>query len=43
MTDGFPADRMQLMPAVPRQLAALQRFGAVDLDPTIAHMVEMRA
>jgi AhpD family alkylhydroperoxidase len=43
MTDGFPADRMQLMPAVPRQLAALQRFGAVDLDPTIAHLVEMRA
>src|SRR6185437_3538219 len=43
MSDGFPADRMQLMPAVPRQLAALQRFGAVDLDPTIAHLVEMRA
>jgi len=31
------------MPAVPRQIAALQRFGAVDLDPTIAHLVEMRA
>ncbi|MBS1861104.1 MAG: carboxymuconolactone decarboxylase family protein [Actinobacteria bacterium] len=31
------------MPEVPRQLAALQRFGHVDLDPTIAHLVEMRA
>jgi AhpD family alkylhydroperoxidase len=43
MSDGFPADRLQLMPEVPRQLAGLQRFGAVDLDPTIAHLVEMRA
>ena len=43
MSDGYPAERLQLMPEVPRQLAALQRFGAVDLDPTIAHLVEMPA
>jgi AhpD family alkylhydroperoxidase len=43
MSDGYPAERLQLMPEVPRQLSALQRFGAVDLDPTIAHLVEMRA
>lgn len=43
MAEGFPADRMQLMSVVPRPLGALQRFGAVDLDPTIAHLVEVRA
>jgi AhpD family alkylhydroperoxidase len=43
MSDGFPAGRMQLAGLVPRQLGALQRFGAVDLEPAIAHLVEMRA
>ena len=43
MSQGFPAGRMALGEVVPRQLGALQRFGAVDLDPAIAHLVEMRA
>jgi AhpD family alkylhydroperoxidase len=43
MSDGYPAGRMQLMAEAPRQVAALQRFGATGLDPTIAHLVEMRA
>jgi AhpD family alkylhydroperoxidase len=43
MSDGYPAGRMRLMAEAPRQVAALQRFGAADLDPTIAHLVEMRA
>jgi AhpD family alkylhydroperoxidase len=43
MSQGFPAGRMQIAGIVPRQFAALQRFGAGDLDPTIAHLVEMRA
>ncbi len=43
MAQEFPADRMQLGARVPRQIGALQRFGAVELDPTIAHLVEMRA
>jgi len=34
---------MQLLALAPRQVAALQRFGATDLDPTLAHLVEMRA
>jgi AhpD family alkylhydroperoxidase len=34
---------MQLGALVPRQIGALQHFGAVDFDPTIAHLVEMRA
>jgi AhpD family alkylhydroperoxidase len=34
---------MQLGGLVPRQLGALQRFGATELDPTIGHLVEMRA
>jgi AhpD family alkylhydroperoxidase len=43
MSQGFPAGRMQLGGVASRQIAALQRFGAVELDPTIAHLVEMRA
>jgi AhpD family alkylhydroperoxidase len=43
MSQGFPAGRLSLGEVVPRQLGALQRFGAVDLDPAIAHLVEMRA
>lgn len=43
MAEGYPADRMQLGAIAPRQLGALQRFGAVDLDPTIGHLVEMRS
>jgi AhpD family alkylhydroperoxidase len=43
MSQGFPAGRMRIAGIVPRQIAALQRFGAGDLDPTIAHLVEMRA
>src|SRR5215471_10479381 len=43
MSKEFPAGRLQLGPVVPRQFAALQRFGHSDLDPTIAHLVEMRA
>jgi AhpD family alkylhydroperoxidase len=43
MSQGFPAGRIQLGGLVPRPLAALQRFGHSDLDPTIAHLVEMRA
>jgi AhpD family alkylhydroperoxidase len=42
MSDGYPAGRMQLMAEAPRQVAALQRFGATDLDLTVAHLVEMR-
>jgi AhpD family alkylhydroperoxidase len=34
---------MQLEGLVPRQFGALQRFGATELDPTIGHLVEMRA
>jgi AhpD family alkylhydroperoxidase len=43
MSDGYPAGRMQLMAAAARQLAALQRFSAGELDPTVAHLVAMRA
>jgi len=43
MSQGYPADRLQIAGTASRQVAALQRFGAVDLDPTIAHLVEMRA
>ena len=43
MPQEYPADRMQLGAVAPRQLGALQRFGATGLDPTIAHLVEMRA
>ena len=43
MTDGYPAERLQIAAEAPRQVGALQRFGATDLDPTIAHLVEMRA
>jgi AhpD family alkylhydroperoxidase len=43
MGQEFPADRMQLGAVAPRQLGALQRFGATGLDPTIARLVEMRA
>ena len=41
MSQGFPAGRLQIAGAAPRQVAALQRFGATDLDPTIAHLVEI--
>jgi AhpD family alkylhydroperoxidase len=34
---------MALGEVVPRQVAALQRFGAVELDPTIGRLVEVRA
>jgi AhpD family alkylhydroperoxidase len=43
MTQGYPAKRLQILAEAPRQVAALQRFGATDLDPTMAHLVEMRA
>jgi AhpD family alkylhydroperoxidase len=43
MPEGYPADRLQLAAVAPRQVGALQRFGTVDLDPKIAHLVEMRA
>jgi AhpD family alkylhydroperoxidase len=43
MAQGYPADRLQLGDVAPRQLGALQRFGKVELDPTIGHLVEMRA
>jgi AhpD family alkylhydroperoxidase len=43
MAQEFPVGRLQLGALVPRQIAALQRFGHGDLDPTIAHLVEMRA
>jgi AhpD family alkylhydroperoxidase len=43
MAQEYPADRMQLGAVAPRQLGALQRFGATGLDPTITHLVEMRA
>jgi AhpD family alkylhydroperoxidase len=43
VSQGFPAGRLQIASIVPRQFAALQHFGATDLDPTIAHLVEMRA
>jgi AhpD family alkylhydroperoxidase len=43
MTEGYPAERLQIAAEAPRQVGALQRFSATDLDPTIAHLVEMRA
>jgi AhpD family alkylhydroperoxidase len=43
MAQEYPADRLQLGGLVPRQIGALQRFGAVELDPTLGHLVEMRA
>jgi AhpD family alkylhydroperoxidase len=43
MAQEFPSGRMQLGGLVPRQLGALQRFGATGLDPTITHLVQMRA
>jgi hypothetical protein len=43
MAQEYPAGRMQLGAVAPRQLGALQRFGATELDPTIGHLVEMRA
>jgi AhpD family alkylhydroperoxidase len=43
MTEGYPAERLQIAAEAPRQVGALQRFGATELDPTIAHLVEMRA
>ncbi|HTT94014.1 MAG TPA: carboxymuconolactone decarboxylase family protein [Solirubrobacterales bacterium] len=43
MAQGYPAGRLRIAAVAPRQVAALQRFGAGDLDPTIAHLVEMRA
>jgi AhpD family alkylhydroperoxidase len=43
MTEGYPAERLQIAAEAPRQVGALQRFGTTDLDPTIAHLVEMRA
>jgi AhpD family alkylhydroperoxidase len=43
MSQGFPAGRLQIAAVAPRPVAALQRFGATGLDPTIAHLVEMRA
>jgi AhpD family alkylhydroperoxidase len=43
MAQEYPADRMQLGALAPRQLGALQRFGATELDPKIGHLVEMRA
>ncbi len=36
MTQGYPAERMRLMAGAPRQVAALWRFGATGLDPTIS-------
>jgi AhpD family alkylhydroperoxidase len=43
MAQEYPADRLQLGALVPRQIGALQRFGAVELDPTLGRLVEMRA
>lgn len=43
MAKEFPAGRMQLGGLVPRQLGALARFGSTELDPTIGHLVDMRA
>ncbi|HKZ15439.1 MAG TPA: carboxymuconolactone decarboxylase family protein [Solirubrobacterales bacterium] len=43
MSKEFPAGRLQIGAVVPRQVGALQRFGAADLDPIIGHLVEMRA
>jgi AhpD family alkylhydroperoxidase len=43
MPQEYPADRIQLGAVAPRQLGALQRFSTTELDPTIAHLVEMRA
>ncbi len=43
MTQGYPAERLQIVAEAPRQVAALQRFGATELDPTIGHLVELRA
>lgn len=42
MSQGYPAHRMQIMAAAPRQVGALQRFGATGLDPTLAHLIEIR-
>jgi AhpD family alkylhydroperoxidase len=34
---------MSVVEAAPRQIAALQRFSATGLEPTLAHLVEVRA
>ena len=43
MPQGYPAARMSIVEAAPRQVAALQRFGATGLEPTLAHLIEVRA
>lgn len=43
MPQGYPAARMSIVEAAPRQIAALQRFSATGLEPTLAHLVEVRA
>ncbi len=43
MPQGYPAARMSIVEAAPRRVAALQRFGATGLDPTLAHLIEVRA
>ncbi len=44
MTEPIPAGRLRLAESAPRQLAAMVRFGAsVELDPTVAELVKLRA
>jgi AhpD family alkylhydroperoxidase len=43
MPQGYPAGRASIVEAAPRQVAALQRFGATGLDPTLTHLIELRA
>jgi AhpD family alkylhydroperoxidase len=44
MSTTIPAERVNLGEAAPRQLAAMSRLEAsIDLDPTIHHLVSLRA
>jgi AhpD family alkylhydroperoxidase len=44
MSQGYPAERLSIAEAAPKQAAALIRFGHhPDLDPTIHELVALRA
>jgi AhpD family alkylhydroperoxidase len=44
MADGYPAERVSIAAAAPKQVAALIRFGQhPDLDPRVHELVALRA
>jgi AhpD family alkylhydroperoxidase len=43
MSEGQHRERIGLVAAAPRQAAALIRFGATDLEPTLAELIKVRA